>query len=106
MRSLIAATGAVLALAGAAQPQETGSVAAGHELARQVCAECHAIEAHDPLSPHADAPPFRDVANQPEMTALALSVWFRTPHPTMPNFVLKDDETEDLIAFILSLRTE
>ncbi len=37
---------------------------------------------------------------------MALAVWFRTPHPTMPNFVLSADETSDLIAYILSLQSD
>ena len=51
-----------------------------------------------------NAPAFYDVANKPGLTVIALSVWFMTPHSTMPNFVFTEDETSNLSAYILSLR--
>lgn len=99
------AGGVVLAAAAsAAEAQEPGSVEEGYRLAEEVCTECHAIEPGDLDSFNVDAPPFEEVANTPGMTALALSVWFRTPHPTMPNFVIEEGEASDLIAYILSLK--
>jgi hypothetical protein len=42
------------------------------------------------------------------MTGTALAVWFRTSHPvlpkTMPNLVIEDDDMDNVIAYILSLR--
>lgn len=81
-----------------------GSPATGARLAAEVCSECHAVEAGDPISPNFNAPTFQDIADRPATTALALGVWFRSPHPTMPNFVLSPDETGGIIAYILSLR--
>ncbi len=86
--------------------QEPGSVDAGYRLAKEVCAACHAIEPDDAISPNLDAPTFHEIANKPAMTAIALSVWFRTPHPTMPNFVISPAETSDLAAYILSLKSQ
>jgi mono/diheme cytochrome c family protein len=86
--------------------QETGSVDAGYRLAQEVCAECHGIESEDLISPNMDAPAFFDVANKPGITVVALSVWFRTPHPTMPNFIITEDEASDLIAYIFTLKSE
>jgi hypothetical protein len=44
----------------------------------------------------------------PGMTGTALAVWFRTSHPvlpkTMPNLVIEDDDMDNVIAYILSLR--
>jgi mono/diheme cytochrome c family protein len=85
---------------------QTASVDAGYRLAQAVCAECHAIEPGDRYSPNMDAPPFSEVANKPGMTVIALSVWFRTPHPTMPNLVITKDEASDLSAYILSLKPQ
>lgn len=101
---LIQAAIAVLASGMPVMAQEPGSLDAGYRLAEEVCAECHAIDLDDLDSPNVDAPPFYEVANTPGMTALALSVWFRTSHPTMPNFVIEEDESSDLIAYILSLK--
>ncbi len=49
-------------------------------------------------------PAFRDVANTSGMTATAIRVFLRTSHPKMPNLILTPEETEDVIAYILSLR--
>lgn len=84
--------------------QETGNIAEGRALARSVCAECHAIDDGFLASPDPGATPFEIVANMPEMTAMALAIWFRTPHPSMPNLILTDQETENIVAYIHSLR--
>lgn len=102
----VALAGGILALLttlGGAQ--EVGSRSAGYDLARSECSACHAIEPDAPVSPNSDAPPFSEVAANPQMTEMALAVWFRSPHETMPNFVIAPDESSDLIAYILGLRT-
>ncbi len=42
------------------------------------------------------------------LSRTALAVWFRTSHPllpkTMPNLVIEDDDMDNVIAYILSLR--
>ncbi len=38
------------------------------------------------------------------MTATALFVFLHTPHPTMPDLVLSDGDSNDAIAYILSLK--
>lgn len=106
VKLLIAALSVLLASATPVLAQKSGRVDAGYKLAQAACAECHGIEADDRISPHMDVPSFYDVANKPAMTAIALSVWFRTPHPTMPNFVIRQDETSDLTAYILSLKSQ
>ena len=40
----------------------------------------------------------------PSTTAQALGVFLKTSHPTMPNIMLSDNERDDVIAYILSLR--
>ncbi|MEX0347090.1 MAG: cytochrome c [Rhizobiaceae bacterium] len=84
--------------------QERGNVADGQILAREVCAECHAVDEGFMISPNPEAPSFTEIADKPGMTELALSVWFQSPHPTMPNFILEEKESRDLIAYIRSLR--
>jgi hypothetical protein len=56
------------------------------------------------VSPLPEAPRFEDVANISGMTAIALTVWFQTSHPTMPNIIMKDEEMRDVIQYILSLK--
>jgi hypothetical protein len=55
-------------------------------------------------SPNKQAPPFKAIADTPGMSVTALTVWSRTSHPTMPNFVIEPADMDDLIAYILSLR--
>jgi mono/diheme cytochrome c family protein len=69
-----------------------------------MCAECHAIDRSRP-SPNLKATPFGTVADTPGMTATALAVWLRTPHPTMPNLIVADGDLGDIIAYVLSLQT-
>jgi mono/diheme cytochrome c family protein len=102
---------AILALmsgCAAAGAQEVGDARKGLRFAEQVCAECHAVLKRQALSPMPSAPTFKAVANTPGMTATALTVWFRSSHPTipkrMPNLVLQDEDMDNVIAYILSLR--
>jgi mono/diheme cytochrome c family protein len=84
--------------------QEMGDAQKGQAYARMVCAECHLVEKVQARSPNANAPAFAAVAATPGMTELALRIWFQTPHPTMPNLRLDNDQKDNLIAYILSLK--
>ncbi|MFO1163149.1 MAG: cytochrome c [Reyranellaceae bacterium] len=86
------------------QAQEGGDPQHGLGLARQVCSECHAIQAQQLLSPNSRAPRFPDLANTPGMTTTALMVALTTPHAGMPMFRLTPEQRADVIAYILSLR--
>jgi mono/diheme cytochrome c family protein len=88
----------------AALAQEFGDVEAGHALAREVCAVCHEVEGEDAPSPHPEAPTFRQVAEVPGMTAMALNVFFHTPHNHMPDLVLTRDEIRNVSAYILTMK--
>jgi mono/diheme cytochrome c family protein len=76
----------------------------GRLLARQVCAECHAVERNQPRSRNGLAPSFTAVAATPGMTAIALNAFLHTPHRAMPDLVLNDDQVRGIIAYILSLK--
>jgi mono/diheme cytochrome c family protein len=88
----------------AAFAQDVGDPAAGHDFAREVCAECHDVEAPFDQSPNPDAPTFHTIANVPGMTATALFVVLRTPHRQMPNLILERDELHNVAAYILTLK--
>jgi mono/diheme cytochrome c family protein len=88
----------------AAQAQEAGDPRRGLGYVQRMCADCHAVLAHETVSPVAKARPFKAIANTPGMTATALTVWFRTSHPTMPNLIIEQDDADDVIAYILGLR--
>jgi len=88
----------------AARAQEAGDPQRGLSLARQVCAECHAIEAQQLRSPNPRAPTFPELATTSGMTNAALAVALTTPHAGMPMFRLTDAQRADIISYILGLR--
>src|SRR6185437_2945579 len=66
-----------IALAGlmpAAAHPAAGPTARGRDLAAQVCSACHVIGSPQPFDPALDppAPPFREIANRPGVTAAYL----------------------------------
>jgi mono/diheme cytochrome c family protein len=97
-----------LTAATVAGAQELGDAREGLRFAQKACAECHAVLRRQALSPMPSAPTFKAVANTPGMTGRALTVWFRSSHPMlpkkMPNLVIDDDDLDNVIAYILSLR--
>ena len=82
-----------------------GDAAAGRDFALGVCAECHLVADDQGSWPVSEAPPFREVADSPGMTELALRAFMQTPHRTMPNILLTPEETDNIIAYILSLKS-
>ncbi|WP_291867965.1 cytochrome c [Bradyrhizobium sp.] len=79
------------------------SATAGYRLATAWCKDCHSIE---PATAGAitGPPDFTGIANRHSTTALSLRVFLQTSHPTMPNLILKPDETDSLVNYILSLK--
>ncbi|MPZ30112.1 MAG: cytochrome C [Rhodospirillales bacterium] len=97
----------VLSTAVAALPlhaEEGATAQRGLRLARQVCSECHAIQAQQLQSPNARAPTFLALATTPGMTSTALTVALTTPHAGTPMFRLTIDQRESIIAYILGLK--
>jgi mono/diheme cytochrome c family protein len=77
---------------------------AGKTLARQWCAECHVVEAGQGDTLSTAAPTFFDVAANAATTEMSLRAFFVTPHDQMPDIQLTNEQTDDIIAYILSLR--
>lgn len=88
----------------ALQAQDLGNKRAGLQIAREVCASCHAVEPGQDHSPHPQAPSFERIARVPGMTTAALTVALRTSHKTMPNIILEPKELRDVTTYITSLR--
>lgn len=102
--AVIAAT-LLAAGARAADLAEIGDVESGRKLAVQDCRSCHHIGASS-QAPHAGAPSFYAIANMASTTPTSLYVFLHTSHPTMPNIRLDKKESDDVIAYILSLRRQ
>jgi mono/diheme cytochrome c family protein len=101
---LLAALVAFPIPSGSSTAQEVGSAGRGLALARQVCAQCHAVEKGQAQSPNADVPTFQEIASIPGMTATALSAALNTSHRTMPNLMLDPEERAHIVAHILGLK--
>jgi mono/diheme cytochrome c family protein len=88
----------------AARGESLPGAAAGHRLAEAWCRDCHAI-GPGALNPGKQAPDFVAIANMPSATELSLRVFLQSSHPNMPNIILKPEQTSDLVAYILSLKS-
>ena len=80
-----------------------GNPLIGRQTAKALCASCHRTDEtlHDGA-----ATSFVDVANMPSTTALSLKVFLRTSHKEMPNLIISDSDTDDLIAYIINLKDQ
>ena len=111
---IIVGAGTLAAIAPVAIGQTSGDPQAGQAVAVEQCAQCHAVlpgegvlENPNPLPfDGAGALAFEDIANTPGVTAMALSAWMTSIHPTMPQILLSEDDLNDVIAYILSLDAE
>ena len=83
----------------------TGDPEAGARLACEVCAACHVVSDDQMIVPGI-GPWFIDVAQHPATTALSLRAFLQTPHANMPHLILTREETDDIIAYILTLKDE
>lgn len=102
---LVLATLTTLLAANPAKAQESlGDPVRGEVLARAVCIDCHMVDRGFRGTDITGAPAFQDVADMSSATALSLRVFLLSPHMTMPNFALDDQQIDDLIAYIHSLR--
>jgi mono/diheme cytochrome c family protein len=95
--AILAAQSAVLA-----QPV-VGDPASGRKIATTLCSSCHRVLPMT-LSDKADPPSFQSIADLPSTTGISLNVFLHSTHRNMPDFILSSAESNDLIAYILSLK--
>jgi cytochrome c len=109
MKGSLIMAGVALAFALPAQAQnlaESGNIRAGRNFAVENCSECHVVVPRRGTQWRRGTPPdFAAIANMPSMTKTALLVFLRSPHPTMPNLILSDRDANDVIAYIVALKT-
>lgn len=116
---LVAAATSLASLTNAlALPESThaeNSIKSGQKLALAICSVCHVVSpdqgAPPKLSQVQRTPSFDEIANDPKMTAKFLRSFIATTHwdektlpMTMPNPMLVNEETDDVVSYILSLR--
>jgi mono/diheme cytochrome c family protein len=78
--------------------------ATGKRVAEQDCGSCHAVQRGQSKSPVAHAPTFDAIAALPSTNELSLRVFLRTSHAGMPNIIVREDEIDPLIAYIVTLK--
>jgi mono/diheme cytochrome c family protein len=103
-RSSLATVAVAITAATAPAAAQQTDLQRGRALARQVCAECHAVGTRNLRSSNPRSPSFVAIASTPGMTEIALNVVLHTSHRSMPNIILDDDQTRAIIAYITSLK--
>jgi mono/diheme cytochrome c family protein len=94
------------ALGPAAHAQTAAAISRGHDIAQQACAGCHGIDGGGggTIIQGTAVPSFGAIADRPNMTAERLQALIMTPRHPMPAIPLGFAETNDLVAYIRSLR--
>jgi mono/diheme cytochrome c family protein len=80
-----------------------GDPVEGRWIATRLCRSCHQVLPMI-LSGKADPPSFQSIADQPSTTGISLKVFLHSNHRNMPDFILEGDESNDVTAYILSLK--
>ena len=76
----------------------------GRHLAETTCNACHQIgSAASPQSAKPVAPSFLDISRMPSTNEVAIKVFLRSSHPTMPNIILSPEEIDSVAAYIVGL---
>jgi mono/diheme cytochrome c family protein len=92
-----------VALPTLAQRTADNNRSAGRQVAIEICSHCHQVAAGQ-LAPLQNTPSFIDIAKMPSTTALSLKVFLRSNHKRMPNFIMSNSDTNDVVDYILSLK--
>lgn len=84
---------------------DAAAASRGRAIALVGCASCHAIDASG-ASPFAPATPFRDIVRRRSLDDIeaGFAQGLVTTHPAMPSYVFRAGETDDLIAYLATLK--
>jgi mono/diheme cytochrome c family protein len=94
---------AALAVPVAALAQPTKSHSLGRQVAIELCSSCHQVTEGQPR-PRQNAASFFAIANLPSTTALSLKVFLRSNHKGMPDLIVSESDSDELIDYILGLK--
>ena len=94
-----------VALAPAPAPAQkaSGNADAGRRFAEIWCSGCHAVELRTTRS-NAIARDFPTIVIQRSTTSRSLRAYLGRRHEKMPNFVLDKEDTDDVVAYLMSLK--
>ena len=100
--ALILALGATLATLQPLSAQGLrGNAESGRHTAINLCSGCHRVDSSTFGIFAAD---FTEIAKLPSTTALSLRVFVQSSHKNMPNIMLEPEQSDDVIAYIMSLK--
>lgn len=84
---------------------QTADASLGERIAMANCRACHEIRTGAPAEDSkSGAPSFVEVARMPSTTELAIKVFLRSSHRSMPNFILSPAEIDSIAAYIVGLK--
>ncbi|WP_146210737.1 cytochrome c [Azospirillum sp. TSO35-2] len=98
------AAAGLAASTGAREPDGSASPANGKRLAQALCGDCHSVVPGSPGGLGMAGPDLVERVQDPAITELALRSYLRTSHPIMPNVMPNREETDDIVAYLLSLK--
>ncbi|WP_448190970.1 c-type cytochrome [Azospirillum sp. sgz301742] len=106
MRRILLVMGLLVTGAGAlAATDGPGSPTSGRRLAVEMCGGCHVVAPNQERGNSASqAPNLMQRVRDPAITELALRSYLQTSHPVMPNIMLSQDQTDDIIAYLLTFK--
>jgi mono/diheme cytochrome c family protein len=102
MRRFIAALVLTLIATAASAQDSPANIAAGRQVVSKMCLGCHAERELGRTK--GGAPTFAAMAADPTVSEISLRVFLQTAHVKMPNLILTESETNDVIGYILSFR--
>jgi mono/diheme cytochrome c family protein len=77
----------------------------GRQVAIELCSSCHRVVEGQPV-PRQNIASFFAIANLPSTTALSLKVFLQSNHKGMPNLIVSESDTNNLVDYILSLKQQ
>lgn len=87
-----------------AQQQQPDRSGEGQHIAATVCAACHRISP-DARDGRRHPPDFGAIADMPSLTELSLRVFLQTPHGDMPRYQFSSRELDEIIKYVMSLKS-
>ena len=102
---------ATLALVGAsasagAAPGRPGEPKSGLSIAQKLCSGCHMVAPGSNSTAQPGIPSFPAIAGHEGQTAERLAGIIIVPHPPMPTIQLTMTEIRDVVAYIMSLKSD
>jgi len=97
---VVVAASPALAQPGGADPSR------GREIAESLCSTCHNVDASPGNVAKSDIASFFSIANRSDQSQERLAGAIIFPHPAMPKISFTNKDLRDIIAYIMSLRTD